>query len=312
MKKGLERFDGHDSEDTRVASACFGITLLADPPVSDFGGGVLKAFARYRELVGDNALKVYATDTMHQHKPVSKRALTLLETWLAPDAPPRDTIAVEYSDATPYFEAPRRRFHITGNGNGRPRKHELPSALRIALDPGWGTDRYEDALEFVLQLVEWIPVRSGYAGFALEYSRYSTEEGCEHAWRQSMLHPGFEINNCVTDERLATLKDSIRTVSWLTLLDDAFVDELGGRSELVKKLPVSVKVRNFNGGVLLRGGDRPAIGDVNRNDKLPDYRAIYRAVRPLTDKSVERSQWLDLADNEEERTERWLRRWDNA
>lgn len=263
MKKGLERFDG-EANGKRVAAICFGITLFADRPVSSFYAGALKAFALYRKLVGDDALKVYATDTMRQHKPVSKRALTLLDTWLAPNAPARETIDIEYSDADPYDEAPRRRFAITGEEVAEA-ADTWPSVVRIALDPVWGTERNEEIMEFVLKLAELIPVRSGYAGFAFEYSKYHLEEGCEHAWQQSMRHPGIDIHSPRARERFATLKDSIRTIGWLTLLDDAFVSELGGRKALAKELPQSVEVCDIDGGVLLRAGERPALGDVNRN-----------------------------------------------
>jgi hypothetical protein len=311
MPANIKHLNGYAEDGTRIASVCFGITLFANPPITQYADGILKAFSRYSEIVGDEALRVYATDTMHQHKPVTDRALSLLNTWLESNATTRETIGIEYSDADPYYEAPSQRFFVAGDEV--PEASEVwPSMLRITLDPVWGIERYEEAVQFVINLTNWIPVSSGYVGFAFEYSSYYSEEGAEHAWRYSMQHPGLEIHVPDGSERLAVLKDAIRTVSWLTLINETFVLELGGREVLEADLPKSIKLVDFNGGVLMRVGERPEVGEVNRNEPLPGYRAVYRSLRPLTNEAVKRTTWLDVADNEEDRTERWLRRWDNA
>jgi hypothetical protein len=309
MKDPKSRFDGNNAE-ARVAALCFGITLFADVPASGYGAGLLDAFSLFREVAGPDAVKVYATDTMREHKPVTKRALALLDTWLAPGAPPRETIGVEYSDADPYHNAPRHRFWVSSEEDAEAAAI-WPSMVRIDLDTDWATGRYEDAVSLVIEFAKMVPVRSGYAGFAFEYSRYFAEEGCEHAWRYSMRHPGIEIQSPHGDELFATLKDSVYTTNWLTLLDRQFVKKLGGRQKLRASLPSTVQIYEIDNGLLLRAGEKPAIGDVNRNDKLPDYRAVYEAVRPLTLRVPERLKYLDLEDNEEERTLRWYNRWND-
>jgi hypothetical protein len=303
------RFDCNNAE-ARVAALCFGITLFSDVPVSAYGAGVLDAFSLFREVAGPGAVKVYCTDTMREHKPVTKRALSLLDTWLAPGAPPRETVGVEYSDADPYYNAPHRRFWVHSE-EVPGAAATWPSMLRIDLDTEWATERYEDAVSLVMKLAKMIPVRSGYAGLAFQYSKYFLDEGGEHAWKCSMRHPGIEIETPHGREFFATLKDSIYTANWLTLLDQPFVDELGGRKNLARALPSTVRIYETGNGVILRAGEKPETGDVNRNQKLADYQAVYKVVKPLTLRVPARLKSLDIGGDHVERTLRWYNRWND-
>lgn len=299
------------SGDVRSASLCFAITLFSDVAVSRFSPGLLQALADYRLLVEPVGLKIYLTDTMRLHKPITARAAALLDVWLAPDAPARETVGLEYTDAEPYDQAPRHRFWVGGD-EVPSMAEKLPSMIRMTMAPSFGPERPVDAIKWVTRLAELIPVRSGYAGFAFEYSRYFPEEGCEHAWRQSMHHPAIEIHTPSGLERFAVLKDSIYTVNWLTVLDHAFVQQLGGLSALQARLPARVETYDLHNAVLLRIGEKPAIGDVNHDDRLPDYREMHHVLQPLTEKVLDRMKYLELSTDRGERTHQWYRRWTDA
>ncbi|KAK42447.1 hypothetical protein BG58_03505 [Caballeronia jiangsuensis] len=305
-----DKFDCVTPE-ARIATLCFGITLFSDVAISTFGAGLLQALADYRLLVGPHALKVYLTDTMRMHKPITARSAELLDVWLAPGAPARETIGLEYTDADPYEDAPRHRFWV--GGDEVPEAADTwPSMIRMSFNSSWGTQRPIDAIKWVARLAELIPIRSGYAGFAFEYSRYFLEEGCEHAWRQSMRYPGIEIHTPPGVERFGVLKDSIYTSNWLTIIDHAFVRQLGGLASLKKRLPASVQTYDIRNAVLLRIGEKPALGNVNRNDRLPDYREVNRVLEPLMKEVPDRLNWLDLPQDAEQDTLKWYRRWTDA
>jgi hypothetical protein len=70
-------------------------------------------------------------------------------------------------------------------------------------------------------------------------------------------------------------------VSWLTLLGAEIAADLGGATALKKAAPKQVFVLPVGrGGVLLRAGAAPVVGDVNRHELLPLYRGVGRLVSP--------------------------------
>jgi hypothetical protein len=64
-------------------------------------------------------------------------------------------------------------------------------------------------------------------------------------------------------------------VNWLTLLGAKLTTELGGATKLAKTAPKGVSVHSLGpGGVVIRAGTVPQVGDVNRHDLLPLYHAV--------------------------------------
>jgi len=60
----------------------------------------------------------------------------------------------------------------------------------------------------------------------------------------------------------------------------------------------------------MQAGPAPAMGDENRRDRLPLYRAVFNAIEPLTRNAFDRALDLVLEDDEEatDLTLRWRRR----
>ena len=74
----------------------------------------------------------------------------------------------------------------------------------------------------------------------------------------------------------------VMTINWLTALCPQLADRLGGAGALRASLPKPCEVTELSGGtVLLQAGPEPLAGDVNRNDRLPAYQAVARALRPV-------------------------------
>jgi len=70
-------------------------------------------------------------------------------------------------------------------------------------------------------------------------------------------------------------------VNWLTLLGGKLTTELGGAKNLAKTAPKGVSVLPLGpGGVLIRAGEAPQIGDANRHELLPLYHAVGKLVSP--------------------------------
>lgn len=73
----------------------------------------------------------------------------------------------------------------------------------------------------------------------------------------------------------------IRTINWLTILDDTFVETLGGLDRIRSELGDTCPVHVFNGGVVIQAGPRPKPGDVNYGEVLEDYRKVSNLTRIL-------------------------------
>ena len=57
----------------------FAISLYSDRPLSTFASELVAVWEKFRTLVGDKCFRVYATDTMRQHKSVTARVLGMLK-----------------------------------------------------------------------------------------------------------------------------------------------------------------------------------------------------------------------------------------
>lgn len=304
LPEGLE----HEHEGVVVARPTFSITLFSNKAISEFSDGVLQAFERYRVLMGDDALRFYSTSTMRKHRKVTKRALSMPAAWFGPEAPPSEDYGIEFIDADVSNEAPRSRFAFFGmEGAWNAEEVEVKSAsvLRVVLPFSWGA-RGDEALALAEELCGMVPFQSGQAGYAFEHSRYFVEAAHEFAVPKSMRHPGLDVHHQNGTEGTTVGWTRVRSVGWLTMLCDDFVETLGGPPVLehgsVLKIP---------GGVILQAGPAPAVGDVNRKDDLPAYREVYAYVEPLAEETAEASPWFMFfrSAGSDDRTEAWYRRF---
>ena len=287
-----------------IVRLTFGITLFMEQPFTAFPTELVRSFDRFREIVGDEELRNYASWTMKRHKKVTPRALTMIASWFEPDAKRAEGYGIEYQDAVPQNAAPTSRYEMLGSEEVDGERMESATMVRWVLPPTWGTDRSAAALELTKELCDLLPFRSGQAGFGFEVSRYFIEKGNEHALPLSMRHPGIDVHNRAAKECNAVRFDGVRGVGWLTMLDDAFIEQLGGPPELDL-----CEVIDVEGGIILKAGDAPAIGDVEDEDDLPAYREAFAYIEPLTEPTIEHSPWLTLKTDPGNRTEAWYKRF---
>ncbi len=170
----------------RLVSLTFSVTLYTDVLLSSIPQPVLGCFEKFLQLCPPERLKFYATENMRQHKPVNKRVLNMLATWLKPGAPPREYIALELKDGDDFTWGPKFRFYIWGNEPGSI-SHLTNDAnlIHMSFPPEWGVERTEEMLQLVRELSAIFPYQSGHASFCFLCSQYEKKKSQNYAWAKS-------------------------------------------------------------------------------------------------------------------------------
>ena len=106
----------------------------------------------------------------------------------------------------------------------------------------------------------------------------------------------------------------VKSVNWLTVLDDAYVDQLGGLDVLAPLLGPNAVIHQWIGGILIQAGAEPQIGDTNVGVWPAEYIAVNNALRPIRFEAFRNSPMSLIKvppplDAHEE-TLKWVRRFD--
>jgi len=296
----------------RQVSLTFGLSFYTAESFSTFVPNLLQCEKLFHDFCPISTMKYYRTETMSQHKPVTKRTFGMVGAWFKPDTPLRDLIGLEIKDGDEYRSAPYCKLRLLGEELERAQTSQWSNLISMAFPAEWGLTRTQELFELINTLARLIPFRSGHAGFSMECSPYAQESSQTHAWAKSMRYPGIDISLGGRKETIAAGRHAVRGVNWLTLLCAPFVDGLGGMEKIKNKLKDGCAFSAINGGVLIQAGEAPATGDTNRKDHLPAYQSVYQAVKPLVEIAIKNSPWISTGSGEEAKTERWYRRFENG
>jgi len=181
--------------------------------------------------------------------------------------------------------------------------------VRMMLPVEWG-DAPEEVIALARNALAEFPLSSGYCGYSLVWDEADPaleREVCQWAAPLLRRHPGLGYGDTLTLSNAA--EKGVVAVNWLTFLGAGMVATLGGRAALESSAPAGVSVLPLGkDGVLLRAGDAPQFGDVNRQDLLPAVHAVGRLVAPVVapDDALDD---LAIQGMSEEDAHDWLRRF---
>lgn len=179
------------------------------------------------------------------------------------------------------------------------------SVLHLTVPEGWPL---QDFYERVCTLVSTLRVRWASAGFGYSHWEPLGYEGPSAArLAHARRYPGYDIGEYVRCTK--PLHERIRSINWLTFLGPTFRKELEEQ-----QVPIGtssrVAVSDVGDNLLVRAGDTPLRGDVNRRDYPAQYREVDLLLRPIRaydpEPIVFRGDW----DNHAIRS--WLRRFELA
>ncbi len=291
-------------EDNKILAApCLEVVAFSYAPPEASGPGFKFFLRTFAERFG-NRLKFYRTGDMKQFRAFDQRAL---------DAP------YHWFSNTKILATTMLDFEAHAGGSAR---QVYPPAVKITL---WGFaeephfafrmglpvemgETPNDVVSLVQEALAIFPLENGFCGYSFVWDRTSVDkEVCHWAAPLLLRHPGLGSGNAVRLWNGAN--KGVVAVSWLTFLGPRLTTDLGGREALGNKCPSDVSVLPLgSGGTLLQAGPAPELGDVNRQDLLPAYRAVGRLVAPrrTPDEAFNNLQTPGMS---KEDANAWLRRF---
>lgn len=119
---------------------------------------------------------------------------------------------------------------------------------------------------------------------------------------------GLEIDLPTSHSIYTKQENAIKGINWLTVLDQSWIDRLGGDATLRAQLGPSSVVHPYSEGWVIQAGPRPQFGDRNRNEPMDAYEQVARALKPIRVSSIRgvaSAYGFDRA-----RADEWLARFD--
>lgn len=310
MPKELMAFEKY-IERVRVVSLVFNVTFYFKKSFRQFPSEINTCLEKFLRLCPEEQIKFYRTGNMEAHKPVTARSFSALNRMIDPTSKQSKLISIELKDGQEYRETPQHKFRVYGSGQNVSKGYRA-SVLSISLPAFWGLDRTDEIEQTVFTMGKRLPIISGHAGLAFECSPYLEELTNEHAWAKSMRHRGIDICLRPAKEAIAVQHDGLKTVSWITMLSTAMVNEIG-LSQVSELRNHGIDVFEESDKIFIKSGETPEIGDRNKNiDDLVKYKKTYEALRPLILKAAERSPVITLPADAEEKTRRFFTRLEES
>jgi hypothetical protein len=273
----------------------------------------LEAFDLLTSGIKDR-LRWYKNYTMDRMSPVTVRTLSAPRTWLARGQKP--VARSLYLKGPDEMEA-AGQYVVQFKYHPEEAEHSDSNTPYLRQATPWeALQENPDAyLETAMRLCDLLPFLCGHVGYSLETSPFYEIQAFQRAYALAMRHPGVNI---ASHHATWPLRDEkgVEAVNWLTLVGSTPLAKLGGAAKLRRQLKEhrSISVIDTAHGVIIRAGERPQLGDVNRRERLPDYRAVYQALKDVMDQVLTDFRPLPLGfalPEKAEKTAKWLRRFES-
>ncbi|HGH5990704.1 DUF3396 domain-containing protein [Morganella morganii] len=138
-----------------------------------------------------------------------------------------------------------------------------------------GKQEFQDWLQYLCRELE---PDHGDCGYTLvmprDYYLFMPQE-CELAQR----YPAIVVNSTVHMHK-TNYRNSVRSVQWLTLLADRYIERLGGEAHVRKVLSANpeITLTRYPGGLIIQAGDYP---DLTPGTPPESYYRINELIRPI-------------------------------
>ncbi|BEP63768.1 hypothetical protein GmRootV213_43220 [Variovorax sp. V213] len=292
-------------EGESVATPCIEIVAFAYGLPENIGAGLVRFLRAYTDAFG-NQQRFYRTGDMKRFRVQDAKASEGPNHWFSdPDILSTKILGYRSHSGKKAGQVQSPAIDMALLGPMDPPRF----VLRMALPAVWG-DHPEDVIALAQDALADFPLSSGYAGYSLLWDDLDPlvdREVLQWSVPLMLRYPGLGYGDAM---RMSNgVQHGVAAVNWLTFLGVEAAAALGGLATLERSAPVGVSALALGkAGVILRAGDAPQIGDVNRQETVP----IYGAVGKLIAHVVAPDEALDqifIKDMSEEAAHDWLRRF---
>ena len=95
----------------------------------------------------------------------------------------------------------------------------------------------------------------------------------------AIRHPGYDVE--YNEASRLRLGRRVRGARWLTFAGKEITDKLGGRAGLRGALSNAIAVEPLGSGLIIRAGELPELGDVDKGIGVPLLREVAAALEPV-------------------------------
>ncbi|MEM8799290.1 MAG: type VI immunity family protein [Pseudomonadota bacterium] len=170
--------------------------------------------------------------------------------------------------------------------------------------------------EFISHLQQWCSIlkpEQGSFGIGLVCAPGMERNRTRDAWPYLSRFSGLD-HPTMMDWSAPNYHAGIRAVNWLTVLDNTWIDRLGGMDEIAEGLHEEGRLHPYDGGVVIQACTHPQLGDINMHGVPEAYAAVDKLIAPhryldYPDKPMHLLKVPDPLDPHETTLE-WLQRFE--
>ena len=293
------------NDDGIVATPCVEIVAFAYGRLENGGAGLARFLRAYTDAFG-NQQRFYRTGDMKRFRVQDAKATEGPNHWFSDPAILATKILGYRSHSgtkSGQIQSPAIKMSL-GGALDPPR-----FVLRMALPIAWG-DHPDQVIALAQDALAEFPLSSGFSGYSLLWEDSDSlvdREVLQWSIPLMLRHPGLGFGDALIMSNGA--RHGIAAVNWLTFLGAKATAALGGLEALERNAPEGVSALALGkAGVILRAGDAPQIGDVNRQDTMPVYGAVGKLVADVVapDEALEQIFIKGMSDED---AHDWLRRF---
>jgi hypothetical protein len=190
------------------------------------------------------------------------------------------------------------------------------------------TSEQRSLIDDLLSIARCLGPLHGYMGLGFqqcyEFHRYENLE-----YENAIKFNGLDVGNPIGKDEL---RQGIKSINWLTFVDDSLLDPLGGRAGLMKQAerinhylkqratrkqePLQqLSLHDYDSGVMVQAGDLPQLGWVERDPYPLAYVAANLLLRPVRVKEIGSLHLGSIVGEvrfNKTTSNEWLRRFDAA
>ena len=137
-----------------------------------------------------------------------------------------------------------------------------------------------NAPEFINHFKTWCQIlqpEQGTFGLSIVHSPFSRKMRTLDAWPYLARFSGLD-RYTTFDWYAPEFHSGIRAVNWLTVLDNVWVDRLGGIETIRSGLYEEGQVHTYDGGIIVQASTHPQLGDINLSGVPEAYVAVDKLI----------------------------------